>query len=74
MLAEVSPDRIAERLSVFAAYFLPGGVQMDVADSITPINAIRLVLRLYFDADTPRLEDASYWSAWARPYDFMRVR
>jgi hypothetical protein len=37
------------------------------------VNAARLVLRHYFGADLPPLEDASYWSTEGRPFDFVRV-
>jgi hypothetical protein len=41
---------------------------------VTPVSALRLVLRHYFGADLPPLPDASYWSSNDRPYDFARVR
>jgi hypothetical protein len=34
---------------------------------------MRLVLRYYFGADLPRLEDASYWSPTVAPYQFTRI-
>ena len=66
--------QVVERVSVFAAYHLPGVPRDAVADSVTPINVLRLVLRTYFLADLPPLPDASYWSSAARPYDFTGVR
>ena len=70
---DLEPFGLRERMSVFSAYLLPGVSPEMVGDSITPVNAIRLVLRHYFGADLPPMEDASYWSTEGRPYDFFRV-
>ncbi|HEU5304213.1 MAG TPA: hypothetical protein VFU40_06165 [Gemmatimonadales bacterium] len=70
----LEPFGLRERMSVFAAYLLPGVAAQEVKDSITPVNAMRLVLRHYFAADLPPLEDAGYWSTEGRPFDFVRVR
>ena len=73
-LERATPDRISDRISVFGAYSLPGVSADSLADSITPVNVVRLVLRHYFRADLPPLQDATYWSAHDRPYRFIRVR
>jgi hypothetical protein len=73
-LSQSPAPQVAERLSVFAAYHLPGVTRGEIADSVTPVNVLRLVLRHYFGADLPPLQDASYWSSNDRPYDFTRVR
>jgi hypothetical protein len=70
---DLHPFGLRERMSVFSAYRLPGVSAADIDDSITPVNAARLVLRHYFGADLPPLEDASYWSTEGRPFDFVRV-
>jgi hypothetical protein len=66
--------QLRERMSVFAAYLVPGLPIDAIADSVTPVNAIRRVLRHYFGADLPPLEDASYWGLEDRPLDFVRVK
>jgi hypothetical protein len=66
--------QIEERQSIFSAYLLPGVPDDSVPSSITPVNAMRLVLRRYFGADLPPLKDALYWSPSWRPYDFVRLR
>jgi hypothetical protein len=73
-LEMATPDRIADRTSVFGAYYLPGVAPDSLTDSMTPVNVMRLVLRHYFRADLPPLQDATYWSAHDRPYRFIRVR
>jgi hypothetical protein len=71
----VSPaPQVAERISVFAAYHLPGVAKEEIGDSITPVNALRLVLRHYFGAELPPLPDLTYWSSNDRPYDYSWVR
>lgn len=72
-LESVAPWQVAERRAIFAAYALPGVPAESVSDSISPVNAIRLVLRHYFTADLPNRPDVTYWSAWTRPYRFTRL-
>jgi hypothetical protein len=73
-LSLAAPDAIRERTSVFAAYLLPGLPTDSVWAGITPVNALRLVLRHYFHADLPSLPDRTFWSAARQPYIFLRVR
>jgi hypothetical protein len=61
-------------MSVFSAYLLPGVPVNTIGDSVTPVNAVRLVLRHYFGADLAPREDASYWVLPERPLDVVRVR
>ena len=63
---------LRDRTHVFAAYHLPG-VEAQLYDTISPINAIASVLRAYFGASIPPLEDKTYYSSWGRPYDFTRI-
>jgi hypothetical protein len=72
-LKYVDHYRVEERMAAFSAYFLPGIELAAVSDSITPVNALRLVLRHYLAADLPPLEDASFWSSEDRPLEFERV-
>jgi hypothetical protein len=73
-LDKMSPYQVRERMSVFSAYLLPGAPGATVTDSVTPVNAVRLVLRRYFGAELPPLEDASYWWVEDQPHDVVRVR
>jgi hypothetical protein len=70
---QVNPSQLRERMSVFSAYYLPGVAAGSVGDSITPVSAMRLVLRHYFGADLPPLEEASYWSPEGRPLELVRI-
>jgi hypothetical protein len=72
-LEATTPWQVAERRAIFAAYSLPGLRPGAVSDSISPVNAIRLVLRHYFSADLPPRPEVTYWSGWNRPYRFTRV-
>jgi hypothetical protein len=72
-LEAVTPDRLAERADIFAAYFLPGAAAGTMYDSITPVNVFRAVFRQYFDARLDRLPDETYWSSSAHPYQLTRV-
>jgi hypothetical protein len=72
-MAAATPAAIRERTSVFAAYLLPGIRAESLADGVTPVNAVRLILRHYFSADMPALPDLTFWSASDRPYLFEPV-
>jgi hypothetical protein len=72
-LRYVDRYRLKERMAAFTAYFLPGLDASSIGDSITPVNTIRLILRHYFGADLPPIEDASYWSSEDRPLEFVRI-
>jgi len=73
-LERLTPYQLRERMSVFSAYLLPGLPSAAIADSVTPVNAVRLVLRRYFGADLPPLEDAGYWAQKHRPMELTRIR
>ncbi|MGH7525142.1 MAG: hypothetical protein ACREMX_00400 [Gemmatimonadales bacterium] len=66
-------ENVRERVDIFAAYHLPAGGEVVVHDSISPVNVFRGVLRHYFGANLPPLEDITYWSAWEEPYRFTRI-
>jgi hypothetical protein len=70
----LSPAQVADRVSVFAAYLVPGSDPSALPDTVTPINAMRFMLRHTFRADLPPLEDATYWSAFTSPNALERVR
>jgi hypothetical protein len=71
--SELDAYRGRERMSVFAAYLLPGLSQQAVSDSVTPVNVVRLLLRHYFGAALPPLEEASYWSTEPLPLFLIGV-
>jgi hypothetical protein len=72
-LEQVKPHLLRERMSVFSAYLLPGLPTSAIADSISPVNAVRLVLRHYWGADLPPLEDVSYWAQKDQPLRMTRI-
>jgi hypothetical protein len=72
-LDAVTPDRVAERHDVFAAYYLPGTNGGTIYDSITPVNVFRTVFREYFQADLAPLPDKTYWSPGTQLFKFTRV-
>ncbi len=70
----MSAAQVADRTSVFAAYRVPGADPRALPDTVTPVNAIRFVLRTAFRADLPPLEDRTYWSPYAMPHRLTQVR
>jgi hypothetical protein len=74
-LHEADPVRVAERTDIFAAYHMPGlNVNRELYDSITPVNVFPVLLRHYFGADIPQLEDRTYYSSSEEPYRFTQIR
>jgi hypothetical protein len=70
--AEATPQQVAERLDVFAAYLFPGSAR-SVPDSMTPVNLLPTVFDALFGTTTLRAPDASYWSSFQRPLDLTLV-
>ncbi len=62
-----------ERLSIFSAYYLPGGGDKLLYPGISPVNNFRLIQKFYFGEKINLLPDKSYFSKWDKPYDFIDV-
>jgi hypothetical protein len=62
-----------ERMSIFNAYYLPGGKTNRLYPEITPVNTFRVVFDAYFDTRLGLLEDKNYYSIWERPYEMFDV-
>lgn len=62
-----------ERFAILNAYYLPGGMEKYLYESISPVNSFRLILQHYFGLDTPLLPDKSYYSTWNEPFRFIEV-
>ena len=48
------------RMNIFNAYYLPGGGNEVLYNSITPVNTFRLIFNFYFGTNYKLLEDRSY--------------
>jgi len=64
---------LRERMSILNAYYLPGGVDRELYQTITPVNTFRIIFNHYFGTRYPLLEDKSYFSTWGKPLDFKQV-
>ena len=62
-----------ERLSIFSAYYLPGGGEKLLYPGISPVNNFRLIQKFYFGEKINLLPDRAYFSKWSKPYDFIDV-
>ena len=65
---DVSPDQARERLGAFAAFRLPGGMEVSVPDSVTLVNLVPLLFNGSFDTQLPVLPDSLYMSLETTPY------
>jgi hypothetical protein len=70
---ELDEACLAERYSILNAYYFPDGEYGSLYPSITPVNTFRVILRQYFGADLPVLEDRNYFASWLSPYQFTDV-
>jgi hypothetical protein len=72
-LPKADPERVDERIDLFAAYYLPGQPVGVVYDSITPVNVLPRIFNHYFNAGISLQPDATYWSTWQEPFAFSPV-
>jgi hypothetical protein len=67
-------EDLVEKFPILNAYYFPGIDDRDVADTISPVNAFRVVLDRYFGATLSLLPDRSYIFRDAKhPYTFTDV-
>jgi Sulfatase len=64
---------LRERIPILSAYYLPATGKDKVYPAITPVNSFRIVFNSLFNTGLDLLPDASYFSTWYRPYDFVDV-
>ncbi len=62
-----------ERMSILNAFYLPFGGHRQLYEEITPVNTFSVILNYYFGTDLELLNDKSYFSSVAYPYEFMDV-
>jgi hypothetical protein len=68
------PDQIQRKFGILNAFRLPGvdPAAVGIHDRITPVNAFRIVLNAYFDANLPLLPDTTYLSPdYTRMFEFV---
>lgn len=65
-------DVIENRMRILNAYYLPGHSQK-LYSSITPVNTFRIIFDEYFAQNYDLLNDASYFSKYDLPYDYVNV-
>ena len=70
--AAITAPQAVERFGVLGAYHLPGAPRL-LADTVTPVNVMRAVLRHVFGAQLPALPDRSLHATTDRPYRFFEV-
>jgi hypothetical protein len=63
----VMESNLEERSGILNAFLLPGAPSDVVYPTISPVNAYRMVLSLYFGADLPPLPDCTYFSSTSAP-------
>ena len=63
----IMESNLEERSGILNAFLLPGAPSDVVYSTISPVNAYRMVLSLYFGADLPPLPDCTYFSSTSAP-------
>jgi hypothetical protein len=65
---------LEEQFGILNAYHLPEMENTGLYQEVSPVNSLRLVFNLYFDARLPLLPDRSYiFSSEEEPYRFIDV-
>lgn len=62
-----------ENFGILNAYYFPGKNHTGLYPTISPVNSFRVVLNKLFGMAFPILDDKSYFSTVARPFDFIEV-
>jgi hypothetical protein len=62
---------LRERMSIFNAYYLPGGPGKALYPTITPVNTFRAIFNTYLGGHFKLLPDDSFFSCWSTPYEFV---
>ena len=66
-------DEAQRHMRILNAYYLPGGGEQVLYDSISPVNTFRLIFNRYFDAGLPLLDDISYYSKMPAPFSYTQI-
>jgi hypothetical protein len=64
---------LLESAAILNAIYFPGEDYADLYPSITPVNTFRIILNEYFATGLSLEEDRTYYSNYARPFDFLDV-
>jgi hypothetical protein len=70
---ESERDKLVTTFGILNAYYLPDGGEELLYPDISPVNSFRLIFSRYFGEDLPMLEDRSFYSDFARPFDLVEV-
>ena len=64
---------INECFPILNAYSVPKSIQEKLYPGITPVNSFRIIFNELFGQELPLLPDQSWYSRFAKPYDFTNV-
>lgn len=70
---DLAKTDVAEAFPILYAVHAPPSVPMAVPEDATPVNTFRRLLGAMGATDLPVLEERSYYSGYARPFDFTEV-
>jgi hypothetical protein len=62
-----------ERSGIFAAYRVGARMRARFYETITPVNAFRIVFNDLLGTRLPTLPDRTFYSPWKQPYEFVEV-
>jgi hypothetical protein len=67
------PNDVVERFGILNACLVPESARSRIGPCITPINTMRAVLDAALGTKLGPIEDRSFYSSFARPYEFIEV-
>ncbi len=71
---EATDDELREKLLILNAYYVPGGHDDELYETISPVNTFRLIFNEYFGTELRLLEDRTFiWQGRDNLYEFKEV-
>ena len=67
------PYYMKARAEIFNAYYMPGGKNAALFESITPVNTFRVIFNEYFKTNYEPLPDITYYSTYSMPFKFTKL-
>ena len=64
---------LASQLAILNAYYLPEGGDQLLYETISPVNTFRIIFNHYYGGNYGLIEDISYYSRHADPFNFILV-
>ncbi len=66
-------ENLIRKMKILNAYYFPGDIELNLYETITPVNTFRIILNEYFDEEFEVLEDRLYYSPSGKELEFIDI-